>query len=246
MPSETWTAARYRRREKPEYPHQPNSRFQKQWQPEVYIAARALAAKLGASRIVDIGCGNGAKLVELARDRSTIGIDFGANFDRARERAPELDWRAHDLTSEAPLPVSAEEMKGAVVINADVIEHLPDPSPLLGKLRWAHEHAQLILLSTPERHLTRGLRDGGPPSNPAHIQEWTAREFGALLRGAGMPIHSLGLIRSHDRSDRVATILVAIATSYDLLRTVDEVLIDLDVPAALAHPVVDVLLRPFR
>ncbi|HKE14409.1 MAG TPA: class I SAM-dependent methyltransferase [Kofleriaceae bacterium] len=246
MPSETWTATRYRRRDEPAYPHQPNSAFQKQWQPDVYIGARALAARLGAARVVDIGCGNGAKLIELAADVPTIGIDFGANFDRARERAPGLDWRAHDLASAEPLPVSPEELRGAVVINADVIEHLPDPSPLLGKLRWAHEHAQLVLVSTPERHLTRGLRDGGPPSNPAHIQEWTTREFGALLRGAGMPIHSVGLIRSHDRSDRVATIFVAIAASHELLRTVDEVLIDLEVPAARAHPVVEVLLRPFR
>jgi len=232
VPTDTWTATRYQRRDQPEYPHQPNTAYQKQWQPDVYIAARQLAKARGAKRIIDVGCGNGAKLIELAEDCPTIGIDFGANFDRARERAPKLDWRQHDLQSDDPLPLAAEELAGSIVLSADVIEHLPTPGKLLAKLRRVHEQVELILLSTPERHLTRGLRDAGPPSNPAHIQEWSAREFGALLRDAGMPIHSLGLIRSHDHSDRVATIFVAIAKNGDVLRDVDKLLIDLDVPPA--------------
>lgn len=232
MPNASWTAARYRRRATPSYPHQPVGALRKQWQPDVYLAARALAAALPATRIVDVGCGNGAKLIELARDAklATIGVDRGANLARARASAPELDWRDHDLQDAAALPVSADELAGSIVINADVIEHLPEPERLLAKLRAAHEHAELILLSTPERHLTRGLRDPGPPANPAHIQEWTVRELGALLRAAGLAMHSLGLIRSHDHSDQVATIFVAIARSAERLAEVDRLLIDLDVP----------------
>ncbi|HEX8111612.1 MAG TPA: methyltransferase domain-containing protein, partial [Kofleriaceae bacterium] len=159
-----------------------------------------------------------------------IGIDRGANLARARASAPALDWRDHDLQGEAALPVSADELAGSVVINADVIEHLPDPHPLLAQLRAAHTHAELILLSTPERHLTRGLRDAGPPGNPAHVQEWTVRELGALLRSAGLAMHSLGLIRAHDHSDQVATIFAAIAQTPERLAEVDRLLIDLEVP----------------
>lgn len=232
MPNASWTAARYRRRDTPSYPHQPVGALRKQWQPDVYLAARAVAAALPATRIVDVGCGNGAKLIELARDArlATIGIDRGANLARARASAPELDWRDHDLQDAAALPVTPDELAGSIVINADVIEHLPEPERLLAKLRAAHERAELILLSTPERHLTRGLRDPGPPGNPAHIQEWTVRELGALLRSAGLAMHSLGLIRSHDHSDKVATIFVAIARSAERLAEVDRLLIDLDVP----------------
>jgi hypothetical protein len=128
------------------------------------------------------------------------------------------------------LPLSADELAGALVINADVIEHLPDPHKLLAMFRRIQADVALILMSTPERHLTRGLRDPGPPSNPAHVQEWTCREFGALLRDAGMPAHSIGLIRAHDHSDAVATIFVAISPAPERLREVDRALIDLDVP----------------
>ena len=232
VPTDSWTATRYKRRDKPDYSHQPNVANPKQWQPDVYIAATALAKRFAAKRIIDIGCGNGSKTIELAKACPTIGIDFGSNFQRARERAPELDWREHDLQSDVPLPLEAPELARSIVINADVIEHLPDPFKLLAMFQRIHKQVELILMSTPERHLTRGLRDDGPPSNAAHIQEWTAREFGALLRHAGMPTHSLGLIRSHDHSDNVATIFVAIASSGERIREVDELLIDLEVPAA--------------
>jgi SAM-dependent methyltransferase len=250
VPTASWTATRYRRRATPEYAHQPPGARRKQWQPDVYLAARGLAAALPARRVIDVGCGNGAKLIALASGCpgvATIGIDHGTNLGRARASAPALDWRDHDLQGEATLPVSADELAGSVVVNADVIEHLPDPHKLLAQLRAAHAHAELILLSTPERHLTRGLRDPGPPGNPAHVQEWTVRELGALLRSEGLAMHSLGLIRAHDHSDRVATIFAAIARTPERLAEVDRLLIDLDVPPRrTALDAAAALLAPLR
>jgi SAM-dependent methyltransferase len=246
LPTPSWINARYRRRETPEYPHQPNTANPKQWQPDVYLGASVLARALGAKRFVDIGCGNGSKTIDLAKERPTIGIDVGANFERARQRAPELDWREHDLQSEAPLPLQGEELDGSIIVNADVIEHLPDPMKLLRMFTAVHERVELILMSTPERQLTRGPRDPGPPSNPAHIQEWTVREFGALLREAGMPTHSIGLIRAHDRSDAVATIFVVIARNAEVLREADRLLIDMEIPPSKGSPLLGGLLRGIR
>ena len=45
------------------------------YQPHVYDMARQLAARSGASRIVDVGCGNCRKLLATARDIPIIGID---------------------------------------------------------------------------------------------------------------------------------------------------------------------------
>jgi SAM-dependent methyltransferase len=234
VPTDSWTPTGYQKRAQPDYAHQPSD-SPKQWQPDVYVAAAALAQSLAAPRVIDVGCGNGSKTIELARacpKASTIGIDLGANLARARTAAPALDWREHDLQSAEPLPVSPAELAGAIVINADVIEHLPDPHKLLAMFARALPDVAAILMSTPERQLTRGLRDLGPPSNPAHIQEWTAREFGALLRESGLGSHSLGLIRAHDHSDRVATMFIAIAPTAARLRAVDELLVDLEIPAS--------------
>jgi tRNA G46 methylase TrmB len=89
VPTASWTATRYRRRDTPEYAHQPPGALRKQWQPDVYLAARALARALPARRVIDVGCGNGAKLIALASGCpgvATIGIDRGANLARARAR----------------------------------------------------------------------------------------------------------------------------------------------------------------
>src|SRR5262245_8536940 len=56
------------------------------WQPDVYATAGRLARQFGAQRLVDVGCGDGAKLVELRSSFDLYGIDFGANIAACRDR----------------------------------------------------------------------------------------------------------------------------------------------------------------
>ena len=69
------------------------------WQPDVYPKAAEIAAQSGARRIVDLGCGNGEKLVALHPRFEIVGIDFGANLDRCRALYPFARWLEHDLDS---------------------------------------------------------------------------------------------------------------------------------------------------
>src|SRR5581483_4144698 len=155
------------------------------WQPEVYADAAAIAETLGARRIVDVGCGTAGKLAALHPRFEIVGIDYGSNLDVCRERYPFGTWLEHDLEQEVELPVPPELLADAVVVCADVIEHLVRPELLLRKLRAVLGHARAVLLSTPERDLARGRDHMGPPPKQHHVREWTLRELGAFLEYEG-------------------------------------------------------------
>ena len=147
-------------------------------QPHVYELAAFLGDRCGARRLIDVGCGSGGKLAALAGRFEAVGIDHGANLEAAAARG--LTCIAHDLERGLP-EVEPSLLADAVVVCADVVEHLSDPSPLLaGLARW-NRTCPYLLLSTPDRVRVRGYGDIGPPANPAHVREWAADEFDALL-----------------------------------------------------------------
>lgn len=224
MPHTDWIKAGYARRDSPSYDEDRQSSIA--WQPDVYGDAGRLALTLMARTIVDIGCGEGTKLAALAGSCRTIGIDFGPNVVTARAHHPKLDWREHDLMTGEDLPLSPEELAGAILVCADVIEHVIDPHRILSKLAGILPGASGMLISTPERELWHGVRHMGPPTNPHHVREWSIREFDAILAEAGFAHRSLGLTRSNDHTDEPFTILALIAPSSSALTRALPVLID--------------------
>jgi SAM-dependent methyltransferase len=171
------------------------------WQPDVYPTAARMARRLGLSRIVDVGCGSGHKLVELAGDFDVIGVDCPATIERCRAEHRTGTWVAHDLDADPALPVLPPD---ALVVCSDVIEHLWHPERLLGALLaggWP------VVLSTPDRARTHGYGTLGPPPNPSHAQEWTRSEFRAWLADLGATVTWAGWTRSNDASGSLDTIL---------------------------------------
>lgn len=197
----------YVEREDPEYDFE--ERWgQTIWQPDVYPRAVEIARRTAATRIVDVGCGNANKLEAVMGEFQTVGLDIGSNLDVCRARHPEAEWLEHDLDTEGPLPATAD---GAVVVCADVIEHVRFPERLLGKIRTALDNgAHAALVSTPERDLTWGLRHSGPPPNRAHVREWAWQEFSSLLSAHGFHNGTLELTRSRDRPPHRNTILAVL------------------------------------
>jgi SAM-dependent methyltransferase len=202
------------------------------WQPDVYGDAGRLARHLGSRRIIDIGAGDGTKLAVLHPEFEIIGIDFGANVERATTRFPFGSWRHHDLESDDPLPVTPDEFLGSVVVCSDVIEHLRAPERLLAKLRAALEFAPVVVISTPERDLWHGVRSPGPPRNRHHVREWTVREFEQLMRREGFAYVSIGLTRSNDRTEEANTIEAIATQTAPMLVDVVPLLIDRPLPPA--------------
>lgn len=143
------------------------------YQPDVYALARSYGAP-----IIDVGCGQGHHYADHVG--KVTGIDYGANLEACRQRFPQHTWIEHDLETGLP-PLHHSKIKNAVVICADVIEHLVDPTAVLeGLAKWA-KWAKAIIISTPDRIRVYGHDHDGPPNNPGHVREWTEAEFLALL-----------------------------------------------------------------
>ncbi|MEW6304181.1 MAG: glycosyltransferase family 29 protein [Verrucomicrobiota bacterium] len=185
------------------------------WQPEVYPFAGWLARELGCHRLVDVGCGRAGKLAALAGEFAITGLDYGSNLAYCRTHHPAGSWLEVDLEQAAPWPLPADELSGAVLICADVIEHLREPRRLLRNLRRCLEQAPALVLSTPERVLTRGARHPGPPDNPAHTREWALEELVALLQSEGLSVDYAGLTPGNDREPERRTILCVVSRGDD-------------------------------
>jgi SAM-dependent methyltransferase len=193
--------------ERPEPRYDDLSAVGTNWQASVYERAAAAAASLAAKRIIDVGCGDGRNLALLGHT-PIVGLDYGPNLVAARTAYPDAEFIEIDLEADAAaLPV---ETAGAVVICADVIEHLRRPEKLLERLRAALEDdAHLVLLSTPDRDVWWGRDHNGPPPNEGHVREWNRTEFSALLAACRFT-GRIELVQSNDVGPERKTILATL------------------------------------
>ena len=186
------------------------------WQPDVYAEAAALAERIGARQVLDFGCGSAAKLLRFfdhRTDRRLTGIDFRGSLLLARNRSSSVDWQECNLGLWADLDrvAAAVTCDGPqLLIASDVVEHLPDPRPLVATLRTLllrHPDSRLIL-STPDRHRTRGPGADGVPANEYHVREWTLEELTRVLNAAGLIACRTAYARSHLDDGQRATAFV--------------------------------------
>ncbi|MEJ6021297.1 methyltransferase domain-containing protein [Ramlibacter sp. PS4R-6] len=190
------------------------------YQPDVYMLAAHLGRLAGARYLVDIGCGAGRKLIETAEATGMvpIGIDCGSNLERSRAARPHWQWLEVDLEQPAGSLLPEEVLRQAVLVCADVIEHLNDPTGLVGLLREWMRAARVGVLTTPERDLEYGIGHRGPPPNLRHVREWNAAELASYLRLEGLNVPFIGLTRSNDQSPQMKTTLAILgptSPSYD-------------------------------
>lgn len=216
----------YVARDEPDYYHDveagPGDTSGVVWQPDVYTHARDVARVLGATRIVDVGCGSGKKLVALAQEGfDVIGVDYGANIAACRQSYSVGRWVEFDLSHpEGWIPLEPADWSGSVVVNSDVVEHLAQPEHLMRQLARGLESAAALVVSTPDRVETYGPKHLGPPPNPAHVREWQKDEFAAFLRSQGFRHLDVELTRSHTGSWDLMTILARVYPDEETARKV--------------------------
>jgi SAM-dependent methyltransferase len=139
-------------------------------------------ADLRPATVVEIGCGDGAVLAELAHRGWTVdGFELAENAARrARERGVARKVETFDGEH---VPAEADEYDLAVL--SHVLEHVPDPLPLL---REAARVARWVLVEVP-------LEDNRSARRPAkrelsrkagHLHAFNRADVLRLLRDAGL------------------------------------------------------------
>lgn len=185
------------------------------WQPDVYAEARAIADQFGIKRIVDVGCGNGEKLIHFfpATLFQTAGLDFHGSMALARDTYPDANFIECDLNSIRDLARvfgAMDPNEPVLLILSDVIEHIPDPRLLLAQLRTVllkHPSNRLVM-STPDRALLYYKSYAAYPENRAHVREWTHEELAVFCQAAGFQVERCGHTRANQFDEQYSTIYV--------------------------------------
>src|SRR6266516_5701131 len=115
-----------------------------------------LCAELGARRIIDIGCGNGALCRELAsRGYEVIGCDPSADGVRlAQSSAPDLVFHQFGVDDD-PSALGNESFD--VAIATEVIEHLIRPRNLPRFAKQVLRPGGQLIISTPYHGYVKNL-----------------------------------------------------------------------------------------
>lgn len=142
-----------------------------------YLTAQKLCVDNNFKNVLDIGTGNGWKLVEYFPEFDTTGLEIEPTLNWLKNKYPNHKW------AESNFKNKLSEENFDVVLCCDVIEHLMDPDELIEFIESLN--FKYLVISTPERKAIqlyqRGYCWDGPPDNKAHIREWAFEEFSQYM-----------------------------------------------------------------
>lgn len=162
---------------------------------------RALLAGAPAGRVLEVGCGSGTVLAEVARQKvgeRHTGIDVVDPRDHLDSGAAQLELLKYDGDS-IPFPDDSFDL----VYASHVIEHVPEPRSVLREIRRVA--SSLIYLEVPcELHSRTSHKALQTTLNIGHINCYTPDSFVILLQTIDLKIkaarlfdHSFDVHRFH-------------------------------------------------
>ncbi len=155
------------------------------------LALTPITLRSGEIRLLDIGCGDGALIVELARRQPAwrfAGVEIAeAAVELAADRCRDADVRCYD--GEA-LPWDAGAFELAVL--SHVLEHVPDP---VSVLREAARVATWVIVEVPleDNVSARRASKRAVADDVGHIQRFSRESLARVAAQAGMRV-SAGLV----------------------------------------------------
>lgn len=180
------------------------------WQPDVYDRAIKYAKSNNIQNIIDIGSGNGEKLVKFKNDFNITFIDFGPNLDTIKSKfnksSKEHFYIDQDFEEAFP-ELEQAVIEDSVIICSDVVEHIRKLDNLADALVEYSQKCRLMFISTPERQLLYGYDRLKNPANKCHVREWKLEELTNYFQEKGMDCVT-GMTRSNDQLHQRATIVI--------------------------------------
>ena len=177
------------------------------WYRRHLVVYEWIAARCRGLEVVDLACGEGYGTGVLSRTaRSVVGVD--ANPE-AHEHA-RLKYARPGVRFVRDLVETYDEPADAIVF-LQTIEHVQNPTEILGHLRSLLQPGGVAYVSTP--NVLTLAPDGKKSGNPWHVREFRADEFRALCEGSFDSVELLGLF--HARKLRLHEL--AIARGWDSL-----------------------------
>ncbi len=153
----------------------------------VYKYVRDLMMKKKLNSVVDIGCGVATKLMEIVSPlaKEVCGIDQKDAVLYCRRKYKNSN--AKFLEDNFEKPNLKNYPKFDIVICCDVIEHLEDPDILLNYIKKFASKDTIIIISTPERDVMRGVDNNMSPQED-HVREWNSKEFKKYVSSSGFKV----------------------------------------------------------
>ena len=192
-------------------------------------AYRAAAEAIGPGRVLDLGCGTGHSIGELA-PRESVGVDIDAASLAGQPRETVVS----DLRS---TPFPDDSFASVVCIHA--IEHVPDPDRVAAEAARVLAPDGVAVIVTPNR-LTFARAD--EIVDPYHEVEMDPGELRAAVVGSFGEVDILGLFGS----ERYRAFVAREKRTMDRLYALDRLRLRRRVPNRTMRVVYDVALRTTR
>ncbi len=151
----------------------------------VQLCARA---GLSPARVVEIGCGDGALLAELSSSWPGARLDgfelSAPAIEIARSRAIPRVERLEAYDGER---VPADDRVYDLAVLSHVVEHIPDPAPVLLEAARVARH---VLVEVPLEHNRSGMRPAKRAISESigHLHAFDRAAVRALVAGAGLRV----------------------------------------------------------
>jgi SAM-dependent methyltransferase len=133
-------------------------------------------------RVLDIGCRYGALTRSYLQGNEVVGVDVDRE---ALAAAAGLGIETHWADADAPLPFPDESFD--VVVAGELLEHIRDPTGLLGEAARVLRPGGRLVASVPNgfrlKHRLRFLAGREPEEDPTHLHLFSERAVRRLLAG---------------------------------------------------------------
>ena len=152
-----------------------------------HVRALLRRADLKPATIAEIGCGDGSLLAELSRLATVDGFELSANA-AAQARARNVARRVETFDGEH---VPARDGEYDVAVLSHVLEHVPDPLPLLTEAARIAPH---VIVEVPLEDNRSARRPAARRLSEAagHLHAWNRADVRRLVGSAGLsPRHEL-------------------------------------------------------